>query len=628
MKALGHYKAHTRKTTTTLVFFPSLLLHFPPFPALQSIVTHRRLEERREVAMEKLHFLSLLLIASSMAISSFRKAQGDALFDVSKLEMFIDELPNMPKQQGYGFRDGVFVPGNLTVGMYEKLWKFHRDLPPTRVFAYGTSKDSATVPGPTIEAIRGVPTYVTWTNHLPSRHILPWDPTVPTANPHPGEGVPTVVHLHGGVHPPASDGNAMSWFTAGFNSVGPAFSGATSYYPNRQPPGNLWYHDHAMGLTRANLLAGLVGSYNLRSTDLEPPLGLPSGDEFDRRLVLFDRSFLVDGSIYMNATGNNPEIHPQWQPEYFGSAIVVNGKAWPFLRVRRRRYRFRIVNASNARFFRLFFSGSGARGLRFLHLGSDSNYLPRPVHSRKFLLAPSEIADVVIDFSKTSADDVVLANDAVYPYPSGDPTDEFNGKVMKFLIARAREEDPSAVPKRLLTLPAPAVHRAAVTRYIAMYEYESSTGEPTHLYLNAKPYGAAATETPRAGSSEVWEVINLTEDNHPLHIHLGVFVVLEQQELVEAEKFEKCMRKKNDAAACGVAEHAKGKRHRVPQYERGWKNVFKVMPGAVTRILVRFAPLDGGNFVFDATAEPGYVYHCHILDHEDNEMMRPLKLVH
>lgn len=124
--------------------------------------------------------------------------------------------------------------------MISWLQKFHRDLPPTRVFAFGTSEATATVPGPTIEAVQGTATYITWENHLPSHHILPFDPTIPIADPKNG-GVPTVVHLHGGIHPPASDGNSQAWFTSSFRSKGPAFVAPTSFYPNVQEPGNLWY---------------------------------------------------------------------------------------------------------------------------------------------------------------------------------------------------------------------------------------------------------------------------------------------------------------------------------------------------------------------------------------------------
>ncbi|KAL5726970.1 Leucine permease transcriptional regulator [Ranunculus cassubicifolius] len=453
--------------------------------------------------------------------------------------------------------------------------KFHKDLPPSRVFAYGTSRRSATVPGPTIEAIHNVATHVLWRNYLPSKHILPWDPTIPTATPTNGKGIPTVVHLHGGIAEPKSDGNAHSWFTAKFIQRGPTWSKRKYIYHNIQHPGNLWYHDHAMGLTRVNILAGLLGAYIIRQPELEDPLGLPHGHEFDRPLVVFDRSFSKDGSIYMNSTGDNPSIHPQWQPEYFGDAIIVNGKAWPKLTVQRRKY---------------------------------------------------QIADVIIDFSMSKSNEAILANDAAYPYPSGDPADETNGKVMKFIIKPDRTIDKSRTPKTLMKYPKPDVYKASRTRYIAMHEYKSESDEPTHLLLNGKRYEDPVTEVPKAGSSEVWNVINLTEDNHPLHVHLGLFKTLEQRSLVNVEELKECMDKKNDAVKCNIHKFASGDRVAVPSHERGWKNVFKMMPGTMTTILVRFALIHSNvSYPFDVTAEPGYVYHCHILDHEDNAMMRPLK---
>ncbi|KAJ3694405.1 hypothetical protein LUZ60_009885 [Juncus effusus] len=538
------------------------------------------------------------------------------------LEMFVDELPNMPKLQAYRFEGGKPVAGNLTIGMYDTTWKFHRDLPSTRVFAYGTSKETATVPGPTIEAIQGVPTYITWTNHLPPRHFLPWDPTITTAKSN--AGIPTVVHLHGGIQPPSSDGSSMAWFTNGFSVTGPYFRSPVYFYPNFQPPGNLWYHDHAMGLTRINILAGLLGTYRVSSPD-EMRLGLPSGSHFDRELVLFDREFLNNGSLYMNKTGCNPSIHPQWQPEYFGTAIIVNGKAWPYQSVSRRRYRFRILNASNARFFRLYFSN----GMKFTHVSSDSVYLSKPVRNKKFLLAPSEMADIIVDFSESASESVILLNDAPFPYPSGDPTDEINGKVMKFVIKRSKEVDLSRVPNKLLPSPKPNLDEVAKTRYITMYEYESETGDPTHLYLNGKSFMDPVTEMPKEGTDEIWYVINLTDDNHPLHVHLGLFTVLEQRKIKKVEGFKKCMMKKNNAIDCQLMDHIDKKESRgIVRHERGWKNVFKVSPGFVTKILVRFGPLmTKEKFPFDPTEEPGYVYHCHILDHEDNEMMRPFKIV-
>ncbi|XP_031501130.1 multicopper oxidase LPR1-like [Nymphaea colorata] len=576
-------------------------------------------------------FLSALLLAGRGGSS--RDSEIQVVLDSSFLQKFVDQLPDMPRIQTYSFKNGVPVSNPLEIGMFKKKWKFHRDWPETLVFAFGTTAEAATVPGPTIEALRGTPSVVTWDNRLPRHHILPWDATIPSALPtRRNTGIPTVVHLHGGIHGPENDGHAMAWFTSRFRETGPTWTNRTYLYPNLQHPGNLWYHDHAMGLTRVNILAGLFGAYVVRDPAVEDALGLPSGPEFDRHLVIFDRSFLKDGSIFMNATGNNPSIHPQWQPEYFGEAIIVNGKAWPYLEVRRRSYRFRIINSSNARFFRLSLTG----GLSFVHIGSDSAYLPRPITSSRFLLAPSEIADVVVDFSATDSDVSILTNDAPYPYPTGDQADpKGNGVVMKFVISGEAAEEASKVwqqsplPARLVASPAAIEREAVATRYVAMYEYESKEGEPTHLYLNGKSFDAPATETPSAGTTEVWNVINLTEDNHPMHVHLGLFVALEQIELVDADKFKKCMQKRNDAVGCRLAEHAVGSRIPVPAYETRWKNVFKMRPGCLTRMLVRFSLLNSDNqpYPFDAAAEPGYAYHCHILDHEDNVMMRPLKIV-
>jgi FtsP/CotA-like multicopper oxidase with cupredoxin domain len=477
------------------------------------------------------------------------------------------------------------------------------------VYAYGVSKDTATVPGPTIEALHGIDTYVTWQNHLPPKHILPWDTTIPTAIPANRKGIPTVVHLHGGIDEPASDGYLNSWFTAGFKEKGPTWAKETYHYHNQQQPGNLWYHDHAVGLTRINILAGLAGAYIIRHPKLEAPLGLPSGDEFDRFLIVFDRSFRTDGSIYVNSTGDNPSIHPHWQPEYFGDAIIVNGEAWPRLIVRRRKYRFRILNASNARFFRFFFTN----GLGFTHVSSDSAYLNQPVATNKFLLGPSEIADVVVDFSNSKNDIAILANDAPYPYPRGDPVNEANSKVMKFIILNRPEVDTWKIPKTLIHYPGPDLSSASHTRYIAMYEYTSAADQPTHLYLNGKSFGSPVTETPKVGTTEVWYVINLTQDNHPLHIHLGLFVAMDQTKLVNVDEFRNCMMRLNDAIKCQISKHARGKMIEVPAYEKGWKNVFKTRPGYVTKILVKFSYLhSNASYPFDATVEPGYMYHCHV----------------
>ncbi|KAL5228995.1 hypothetical protein ABZP36_017260 [Zizania latifolia] len=542
------------------------------------------------------------------------------------LQMYVDALPQMPKIEGYRVHRGQVVSVNLTIGMFQKNWKFHRDLPATPVFVYGQCPDTATFPGPTIVARHDVPLFVTWQNHLPAAHILPWDPTVPTAIPKNG-GVPTVVHLHGSAHPPQSDGSAFAWFTAGFRERGPAWTQTTYRYPNVQPPGNLWYHDHALGLTRANLLAGLLGAYLIEKPEVDTPMDLPCDDD-DLHLIIADRSFNVDGSLYMNYTGTVPSIHPQWQPEYFGEAITVNGKAWPFLAVHRRRYRLRILNASNARYFNVSLSN----GLPFHVVGSDASYLTAPVTVSNLLIAPAEIFDVVIDFSQSPTTEIEMLNSAPYPFPTGSPAGPLNGKVMKFVVIPNGPQDPPdnstvpdhEVPYATVTALPPTTN----TRYIVMYEYLTPSGQSTHLYINGLRLEDPATETPKSGTTELWEVINLTGDNHPLHIHLGMFQAVKMQQLVNQQTFTDCMAAVNDAVKCNVDQHAVGPIVPVPDHEKTWKNVVKVPPGFVTSVVVAFKLVDTNQtYPFDTTAEPGYVYHCHILDHEDNAMIRPLKLL-
>ncbi|XP_030537554.2 multicopper oxidase LPR1 homolog 1-like isoform X2 [Rhodamnia argentea] len=558
------------------------------------------------------------MILASWALTEARTPPSPPVTDTtlfqvaSSLRMYVDELPLIPKLFGYTVVNGVPQPANLTIGMYKTTWKFHRDLPVTTVFAYGASAANASVPGPTIEAIQNIPTYVTWENFLPQSHILPWDPTIPMAIPKNG-GVPTVVHLHGGISPPQSDGHPLAWFTANFAETGPTWTQRTYTYPNTQHAGNLWYHDHTVGLTRVNLLAGLIAPYIIRNVSLDARLNLPLGPVFDRVLMIFDRSFNSDGSLYMNSTGVNPTIHPQWQPEYFGDAVIVNGKAWPYLRVERRRYRFRIINTSNARFFRL----SLTNNLAFTQIGSDGSYLPNPVATQAIVLGPAEGADVVVDFSTTAASESVLTNDAPYPYPGGNAVDQLNSKVMKFIIqpGAPSQTDHSHVPPNLKTYPiaSNAIGGANTTRYITLYEYLTPAGTSTHLYINGLRFEDPVTETPRAGTTEVWEVINLTSDNHPFHMHLAAFQAVKIQQLVDLAGFTSCMTRLNDAILCNITSHATGPLVDVPPTERTWKNVVKMAPGYKTTLVVQFFVVDNAHspYPFDPTAEPGYVYHCH-----------------
>uniref|UniRef100_I1NJW7 Plastocyanin-like domain-containing protein n=1 Tax=Oryza glaberrima TaxID=4538 RepID=I1NJW7_ORYGL len=529
------------------------------------------------------------------------------------------------------------------LAMYVYVQQFHRDMPPTPVFVYGQSLQTATFPGPTIVARYNVPLYVTWENHLPDAHILPWDPTVPTAIPKNG-GVPTVVHLHGAAQAPDSDGHALAWFTRDFAENGSTWTKKTYTYPNVQPAaGNIWYHDHALGLTRASLLAGLLAAYIVEWPELEMPFNLPSG-EFDLHLVIADRQFNTDGTIYMNSTGVEPKIHPQWQPEYFGEVITVNGKAWPFQAVQRRRYRLRILNASNARYLNIRFSN----GLPFTVIASDATYLSRPVTVSNLLLSPAEIFDVIVDFSlvvNPNATDIELLNSAPYPFPTGTPTnDSLDGKVMAFNVsAKWQLNDDINTPTpadNSTTVPEIGVPFAKVTalpptmktRYIVLYENmttnDPNTGKTMNLYINGLRLEDPPTETPISGTTELWHVINLTPDNHPLHLHLAEFQAVQMLQLVDPDMFKTCMLQHNDTVICNLSQHAVGALQPVPEEEKTWKNVVKIPPAYVTSVVVAFRLVHNNMpYPFDATAAPGYVYHCHILDHEDNAMIRPLTLL-
>src|SRR5262249_51783096 len=258
-------------------------------------------------------------------------------------------------------------------------------------------------PGPTFEAWSGDPIKVLWRNSLPTKHPLPIDPTIHGAEAD-KPAVRTVVHLHGHKALPESDGYPEAWFTHGFEQMGPYFSNRLYEYPNDQRAATLWYHDHALGITRLNNYMGLAGMYILRD-EIEESLNLPSGD-FEIPLVVQDRSLAPDGSlVYPAQTPGNPLLPPVWIPEFFGENILVNGKIWPFLTVEPRKYRFRILNASNSRFYRLTLAESdedgrltGNRGPEFVQIGSDGGLLGHPVPRATILAAPAERYDVIIDF--------------------------------------------------------------------------------------------------------------------------------------------------------------------------------------------------------------------------------------
>ncbi len=581
----------------------------------------------------------------------------------------------------FDFSTLSFVPNYTVTAMKTREQLLPQGFPLTPVFAYGGVVRDAdddrspqridfTVPGPTFEAIRDQPIFVQYRNELDGDHMFPVDPTLDSfPNPNnmriplppfkpfpPGyaqaqDPIPMVPHLHGGVTPSASDGFPKAWFTADERIKGPAFSGSMFHYYNVQLPTTLWYHDHTIGMTRLNVAAGLAGFYLIR--DPKDPIAplLPS-TQFEFPLMIQDKAFNTDGSIAFTQVGDNPGIHPYWDPEYFGNTIMVNGKVWPGLSVARRQYRFRIVNASNARFYNIRLSN----GMSFTQIGADGSYLPAPATLTSKLIAPAERVDMLIDFSTVPAGTkIILQNTAAAPFPTGDlPDPQTTGQIMRFEVQSGPAVTPRPLPATLISIPTlTPTPNIGNPKLFTLNEQESNTGDPVAVLIDGQHFDADITELPKVGTTEEWYFQNLTEDAHPIHIHLVEFQ-LEDRQAIDKDRFKAYWESLNgatlplnhptvranvevpvfDPATGTVHDFLTGPVEEPSPSESGWKDTFVAPPGKVTRILIRFAPqttpqsalVKGFNpFPFDATKGPGYVWHCHILDHEDNDMMRPMK---
>lgn len=504
--------------------------------------------------------------------------------DPGTVPKFVDPVPIPAVLRPIGKERGKPLY-EVTMSQFQQ--QLHRDFAPTTVWGY-----NGTYPGPTIKARRNQPIRVRYLNNLPTTHLLPIDHSVHGAESFRPD-VRTVVHLHGGNVQSIFDGHPDSWFTPGLTEAGPLFVTNVFTYPNKQPATTLWYHDHAVGITRLNVYAGLAAFYLLRDR-FEDELQLPSG-RFEVPLVIQDRSFNPDASLFY------PESVP---PEFFGNTILVNGKVWPFLEVEPRRYRFRFLNGSNARFYRLRFDPM----LSMTQIGVDGGFLERPVQLQEILLAPAERADVIIDFSKHRDTVFTLTNNAPTPFPTGESPDENTNLIMQFrvvlpLTGRDESVTPTKLPEGLSLSPDEAVKTRDLTlnevvdhmdRVLPLLGIRSISGRPLPL-----SWGDSDTESPRLGTVEIWNLINLTADTHPIHLHLVRFLILDRQPF-EVDR----LMTTGELVFTGTP---------VPpdENERGPKDTVRANPGEVTRLIARF-----GDFPGD------FVWHCHILEHEDHEMMR------
>jgi len=590
----------------------------------------------------------------------------------------------------------VYVPTAVTDGQgnvvrYDYLVKMETKtqplLPPgypeTPVWGYGgeardalTGQDLGFVlnsPGPSFEATRGIPNRVTWENDIAVPSMFCVDPTIHWANPNgmaeptepfadcpPGYAgaqapVPLVPHLHGGEVPSASDGNPEAWFTydglkgSAYSSLpGAADNQAVYEYPDTQQPTTLWYHDHALGITRLNVMSGLAGFYLLRDPADSATAVLPGG-MYEQPLVLQDRIFNEDGSLWFASEGVNPDIHPYWQPEFFGNTMMVNGLVWPNMDVTPGWYRFRFLDGSNARFYTLrFVLTGGTTNLPFWVIGSDGGYLVSPQRMTSFTFAPGERVDLLIDFSGLAPGSTVrVANTAKAPFPAGTPPDPRTvGQVLQFTVKStvhgqggyaAGTDLVAALPVPLNptltgTFPSLAAPPASGVRVHTLYEVEGPEG-PLMVTLDGKMWSAAISETPVQGSTEMWVVFDATGDSHPIHLHLTQFQIVSRQAF-NVNKYLKDWIALNGGEEPPFMDptvnvpdyraYLKGVPKGPDPNELGWKDTVRMNPGEVTILLVRWTAQDGSPYAFDPTVGPGYVWHCHILDHEDNEMMRPV----
>ena len=558
----------------------------------------------------------------------------------------------------------VTEPARLVVTLQTATHKFHRDLPPSRVWAYEGS-----LPGPTIDVTRGVAVEVLWENHLSGPL-----PVIVTAAPEYAiDGVPvqcvpgrsggepdaaaaalsgfSVVHLHGAMTLANSDGWAENMAAPGQPTL--------DTYPNDQRAAMLWYHDHVMGVTRFSVYAGLAGLWIVRD-ERERELELPWGPPYELPLLLTDRNFDTDedGSL----TGDllhktDPEVM-----ECFGPFTTVNGTVWPFVDVVPTMYRFRVLNGSNARTYRLVLTRDGEPDHgRITQIGTEGGLLLAPVSipAQGLVLASAERADLLVDFSDLApGTELTFWNTATAPFdgtfadPSTAGRADLDGllpypEVLKFRVTEGRRSGGRA--PRVLATDFRRTDRdeltTAIIRAIALVEQEAkvegapplltmrelaadpAAGEPsitlvephgdgeervTHWRTVATRFEDTTTFFPTLHRSEIWRLINLTEDTHPIHVHLDAFQVLDRRGTT-VEIADGGITATGTSAKVRIGPDLDdGIPHGLDDNERGLKDTVRVNPKEVVDIVVRFQVFCGR-----------YMYHCHILEHEDHDMMRP-----
>lgn len=495
----------------------------------------------------------------------------------------------------------------------------------TKVWGY-----NGTYPGPTIVARKNVPLQFYWINALynsstlqPLPHLLPIDESIDWALFNQANwqqyGIPVVTHLHGGHTEAVSDGSPLAWFTPFFNKKGPEFHKGQNepyLYNNDQDAATIWYHDHALGITRLNVYAGLAGFYLLTDNNeeqLQAEHKLPAA-EYDMGLAIQDRMFTTDGQLYYPSASEEEEEEgqpsPSILPEFFGNFILVNGKTWPVLEVEPRQYRFRMLNGSDSRFYNLFMSGN----INFWQIGSDQGLLTSPVQMNQMLLGPGERKEVIIDFSNPAlwGQTIIVRNNAKSPFRKGETVDpKTTGQIMAFRVNKPLNTGiPLSVLPATFHSPITPLVQNGPTRKLLLFETEDEFDRIKPMLGTidggAMDFEDPVTENIKLNDIEVWEFYNTTADAHPIHIHLVKFQVISRQ------KFKGTLDEETGKLT-NIRLLGQSQQNNLDQ--DGWKDTQVMVPGEVTRVIAKF-DLPGK-----------YEWHCHILSHEDHDMMRPL-MVH
>ena len=498
------------------------------------------------------------------------------------LTPFVEALPIPPILPS----DGTSADGypHYTVSIESATQNVHPEMPNTDLWTY-----NGAWPSSTIVATKGQPIEVTYVNNLPTggggrgSNILEIDNCSHGPNDW-GDSKRVVTHLHGGHVPARFDGQPEY-------HILPGDPPDTYVYPNNQDAATVWYHDHALGITRLNVYAGMAGFYLIRDNEdtlgLDNAFGLPSG-QYEIGMAIQDRSFNTDGSLFYNA---------QLEDAFKGELALVNGKVMPYLDVDQGKYRFRILNGSQSREYSLRLENTTDPGNdpSFTLVGTDLGLTSAPIDLGNDigLQGPAERMDVVIDFEGYPAGtEIILRND--------DPTLPRLPSIMKFIVTGNTGYTGQIASTLRPVTPMPE-SSADVTRYFRLAKHTvPCTNDPGRMVNEWTiesldgPGGNVTgehwddvTEFPILGNREVWDFENPTNSYHPMHVHLVRFQIVSKETI----------------GGQPIALQ--------PWEENTWKDIVHIPPNTRARIIMDFEDYPGR-----------FPNHCHLLDHEDHEMMR------